>query len=82
MKLTIKPNYKKFTFQQLIDFYNKYLGIDHRTYLIKADEDYAVLYKFEDGSKIDDISEYTLRMYFEDEVSGEDISCFEFFYEK
>ena len=81
MKLILKPNYKEFSFQQLVDFYNKYLGKQQNIYL---DFEGDKCYLFQRGSvdKGDEISEYTLRLYFADEVEKENINCLDFFNEK
>ena len=81
MKLILKPNFNNFSFQQLVNFFNKYLGGEQNIYL---DFEGDKCYLFQRGSidKGDEILEHTLRLYFADEVEKENINCFEFFYGK
>jgi len=79
MKLILKPNYEKFSFQELVIFFNMYLGEEQNVYLKIEKEDKCILYNRDDNTQISEATEPLLRTYFEDEVEKEDISCFGFF---
>ena len=78
MRLMLKPNYKKLSFQQLADFYNRYLGGEDYTYLEIKEGKCFLLRK--NGDVIDEINEKVLREFFVEEVEKKDISCFDFFF--
>lgn len=85
MKLTLNPNYEKFSFQELVAFYNEYLGEKQNVYLKIMDdgiEGKCTLYSRHDGAPLNEVTELLLRQYFVDEVKEEDIPCFGFFNKK
>jgi len=85
MKLTLNPNYEKFSFQELVAFYNEYLG-EKQDICIKIMDDgikgKCTLYSRHDGALLIEITELLLRQYFVDEVKEENIDCFGFFNKK